>query len=293
MKFKKARGSLLGIGIAAIILAAALFFLVPVIFEETFNYSGIDALGDGGIELISFNFSNVLYTTLIVLFVVVFAVMVIYAITAAQKKHGSHVFLAILSLIIILLTYVAVSTYFLGNVKFNGVRGKLLDSMLKTDGEMLPKILSSLALALAIIANVVLVVHAFIAMVSMVVTKEVKDFEEKVQAEKEQEVQEKVAEMVACQPAPVAPVAVEEKKLSPEEEIQKLIDQSTYEERKEREMKLFKEAVDSGYFSEYEEIEFPQPLEGFEEEPVCEASIVEEKSAMVRKSSVHVGFTHN
>lgn len=289
MKFKKARGSLLGIGIAAIILAAAIFFLVPVIFEETFNYSGIDALGDGGIELISFNFSNVLYTALIVLFVVVFAVMVIYAITAAQKKHGSHIFLAILSLVIILLTYVAVSTYFLGNVKFNGVRGKLLDSMLKTDGEMLPKILSSLALAFAIIANVVLVVHAFIAMVSMVVTKEVKDFEEKVEAEKEQEVQEKVAEMVACQPAPVA---VEEKKLSPEEEIQKLIDQSTYDERKERELKLFKEAVDSGYFSEYEEIEFPQPLEGFEEEPVCEASIVEEKSAMVRKSSVHVGFTH-
>ena len=79
MKFRKARGSLLGLGIATIILAVALFFLVPVIFKETFLYSGIDALGDGAIELIGFNFSNVLYTALIVLFVVVFAVKALWA----------------------------------------------------------------------------------------------------------------------------------------------------------------------------------------------------------------------
>lgn len=292
MKFKKARGSLLGIGIVAIVLAAALFFLVPVIFKETFQYSGLDALGDGLTELIGFNFSNVLYTALVVLFVIAFAVMLIYAITAGQKKHGAHVFLAILSLVIVFATYVIVSTYFLGDVEFNGARGKLLDSMLKTDGEMFAKILSSLALALTVLANIVLVVHTFVSMVSMVVTEEVKNFEEKVEAEKEQEVQEKVAEMVACQPAPAPAPVVEEKQPSPQVEIQKMLDQSSYEERKERENKLFKEAIDSGYFTEYEEVEFPKPLEGFEEEPVCESSVVEEKSATLRASRVHVGFTH-
>lgn len=76
-------------------------------------------------------------------------------------------------------------------------------------------------------------------------------------------------------------------------ETEKLLEFADFEERKRKEDQLFKECLDSGYFTEYEEIEFPDPIEGVEEEPVCERSVVEERTTSISKQSVHVGFTHD
>ena len=292
MRFKKPRGMLLGIGFGAFVVAAVLFFLVPVICKEGFQYNGLSALMAGLNGLISFNFSNVLYLALVILFVVAFATLVIYLVLVIQKKHRIHILTWLFSLIAIFGSYVFVSMYFLADVEFNGVTGKLLDSILKTDGQMLGKILSSLALAFAVLSNVVLIVHVFVSLVAMMVTDQIEDYEEKVAAEKEQELQDKIAEYQAS-----APVVVAEKAAEPvvvkEVNAVDLIKEATFEERKAREDKLFKECLDSGYFTEYEEIELPDALEGFDEEPVCEISVVEEKSSIIRKSTVHVGFSHD
>ena len=291
MRFKKPRGVLLGIGFGSFVIAAVLFFLVPVICKDGFQYNGLDVLKNGVVELVGFNFSNVLYTALVVLFVIAFAVLAIYLVLVIQKKHAIHVITWLFSLVAIFGSYVFVSMYFLANVQFNGAEGKLLDLMLKTDGQLLGKILSSLALAFAILSNVVLIVHIFVSLVAMMVTDQIEDYEEKVAAEKEEELQSKIAEYQANAPV----VTVAEKAAEPvavEVTADQLIQEATFEERKAKEEKLFKECLDSGYFSEYEELEFPDALEGFDEEPVGELSVVEEKSSMIRKSSIHVGFTH-
>ncbi len=211
-----------------------------------------------------------------------------FIVTLVSKKYKKQLIAWFITLIVLFGSFVFVSSYFLADVEFNGVSGKLLDSMLKTDGQMLGKILSSVALAFAILANILLVVHMFVALVAMMVTEQIEDFEQKVEAAKDKEVKALAAELAAASPvvAEKAPEAV--KPVTAEE----LIAEATDEERKEREIKLFKECVDSGYFTEYEEIEFPDPIEGATEEPVCEASVIEEKTAVIRKSSVHVGFTH-
>lgn len=290
MRFKKPRGILLGIGFGAFIIAAVLFFVVPLICKEGFQYNGLSAVVAGLTALISFNFSNVLYVALVVLFVVVFASLTIYLVTIIQKKNTIHVLTWLLSLLVIFGSYLFVSVYFLADVEFNGVTGKLLDSMLKTDGQMLGKILSSLALAFAIVSNVVLVVHVFVSLVAMMVTDQMEDYEKKVSEEKEKELQDKIAEYAAT-----APVVVEKvvEPVAVEVTSEQLIQEATFEERKAKEEKLFKECIDSGYFSEYEELEFPDALEGFDEEPVGELSVVEEKSSIIRKSTIHVGFSHD
>ena len=290
MRFKKPRGILLGIGFGAFIIAAVLFFVVPLICKEGFQYNGLSAVVAGLTALISFNFSNVLYVALVVLFVVAFASLTIYLVTVIQKKHAVHILTWLLSLLVIFGSYLFVSVYFLADVEFNGVTGKLLDSMLKTDGQMLGKILSSLALAFAIVSNVVLVVHVFVSLVAMMVTDQMEDYEKKVSEEKEKELQDKIAEYAAT-----APVVVEKvvEPVAVEVTSEQLIQEATFEERKAKEEKLFKECIDSGYFSEYEELEFPDALEGFDEEPVGELSVVEEKSSIIRKSTIHVGFSHD
>lgn len=288
MRFKKPRGVLLGIGIGAFVVAAALFFLVPVICGEVFKYNGLTAFVDGIKGLFTFNFSNVLYTAIIILMVIALAGIIMFIVTLVSKKYKKQLIAWFITLIVLFGSFVFVSSYFLADVEFNGVSGKLLDSMLKTDGQMLGKILSSVALAFAILANILLVVHMFVALVAMMVTEQIEDFEQKVEAAKDKEVKALAAELAAASPvvAEKAPEAV--KPVTAEE----LIAEATDEERKEREIRLFKECVDSGYFTEYEEIEFPDPIEGATEEPVCEASVIEEKTAVIRKSSVHVGFTH-
>ena len=288
MRFKKPRGILLGIGFGTFVVAAALFFLVPVICKEGFQYNGLTALLEGVKGLFTFNFANVLYTALVVLFVVAVAVLVMYLVLVIKKKHAVHVITWLFSLVAIFGSYVFVSVYFLADVEFNGAVGKLLDSMLKADGQLLGKILSSVTLAFAILSNVVLIVHIFVSLVSLMVTDQIEDFEEKVAAEKEEELKNKIAEYEANAPVVAERAGTVVKEVTAED----LIKEATFEERKEKEDKLFKECLDSGYFCEYEEIEFPEALEGFDEEPVCEVSVVEEKSSIIRKSSVHVGFSH-
>lgn len=285
MKFRKPRGVLLGLGLGSFVIGALLFFLVPVICREGFSYSGLNAFVEGVKALFTFNFANVLYTALFILLVIAIAGIIMYVVMAISKKFKLHILFAILTLVFIFGSYFLVSSYFLADVEFNGASGKLLSSMLAADGQMLGKILSSVALAFIILSNVLLIVHMFVVMVSMAVTKQIEDFEEKVVAEKEKEVEEKVAAAIAeATPEQVFVEAVKNvEKPEPDDDL---------ETRKAKEMKLFKECIDTGYFSEYEEIEFPDPIEGVTEEPVYEGSVVEEKSAFVYKKSVHVGFTH-
>ena len=298
MKFKKPRGLLLGLGFGAFVVAAVLFFLIPVIFAD-FQYNGLAAVKSGLLGLVSFNFSNVLYVAMFVLFILAFAIMIVYMVSAVQKKHKIHLLIALLSLVFVFGSYLVVSIFFLGSdieLVLNGVSkttnstSSLLSLMLVSEN-LVAKILSSVVLAFAILSNVLLVVHMFVVLVSMSVTEQVKELETKVEEETKKAIEEKTAELVASQPA-VAEAASQEAQqqfatiLAPEVE-------ADLEERKRKEMALFKECIDSGYFTEYEELEFPDPIEGVEEEPVYEASVVEEKSAFVRKSTVHVGFTHD
>lgn len=298
MKFKKPRGVLLGLGFGAFVVAAVLFFLIPVIFAD-FQYNGLAAVKSGLLGFVSVNFSNVLYVAMFVLFILAFAIMIVYMVSAVQKKHKIHLLIALLSLVFIFGSYLVVSIFFLGSdieLVLNGVSkttnstSSLLSLMLVSEN-LVAKILSSVVLAFAILSNVLLVVHMFVVLVSMSVTEQVKELETKVEEETKKAIEEKTAELVASQPA-VAEAAPQEAQqqfatiLAPEVE-------ADLEERKRKEMALFKECIDSGYFTEYEELEFPDPIEGVEEEPVYEASVVEEKSAFVRKSTVHVGFTHD
>ena len=293
MKFKKPRGVLLGIGIGSFVVAAVLFFLVPVIVAE-FQYNAGSAIVEGLKGLTSFNFANVLYMALFILFVLAFAVIVLYAVSAVQKKHKIHLLVSIISLILVFGTYLIVSIYFLANNvafgdKTSDSTNSLISLMLVSEN-VLGKILSSLVLVFAGISNVALIVHIFVALVSMVVTEEVNAFEEKCEEEAKRAIEEKTAELVLAEEAAekvsseAAPVAAPS--LEPEIE-------ADLEEHKRKEMQLFKECIDSGYFTEYEEIELPEPLEGVDEEPVYEATTVEEKTAFISKQSVHVGFTHD
>lgn len=286
MKFRKPRGVLLGLGLGSFVIGALLFFLVPVICREGFSYSGLNAFVEGVKVLFTFNFANVLYTALFILLVIAIAGIIMYVVMAISKKFKLHILFAVLTLVFIFGSYFLVSSYFLADVEFNGVSGKLLSSMLQADGQMLGKILSSVALAFIILSNVLLIVHMFVVMISMTVTKQIEDFEEKVNdqckkaienAQKEVAVEEHVAETVCVQAV---------------NNLDNVID-TDLEERKEREMRFFKECIETGYFSEYEEIELPEALEGVTEEPVYESSDVEEKNAFVFKNSVHVGYTHD
>lgn len=293
MRFRKPRGVLLGIGFGAFAIAAALFFLVPVILKDGLQYNSLSALLSGLKSLISFNFVDVLYTALAVLFVCAIALLIVFAVVLISKKHKKHLIDWFFSLICIFGSYVLVATYFLANdIELTSgatkITGKLLESMLKVDGQMLGKILSSVALSFMILSNIMLVVHLFVCMVAMMVTDQIDEIEKQVESDKEKELNDKLAELAVMQAA-VAEKSAESVAVVTAEA---LISEAEFEERKERETKLFKECVDSGYFSEYEELEFPKPLDGFEEEPVCEISFVEEKSSLIRKSSVHVGFTH-
>ena len=293
MKFKKPRGLLLGIGIGSFVIAAVLFFLVPVIVAD-FQYDGMSAIVEGLKGLASFNFANVLYAALFILFVLVLALVALYAVSAIQKKHKIHLLIAIISLILVFGTYLIVSIYFLaGNVAFGGKTSDSTNSLISlmlVSENVLGKILSSLVLVFTGIANVALIVHLFVALVSMVVTEEVNAFEEKCEEETKKAIEEKTAELVVAEEAAAKALSEAESVaatvLAPEVE-------ADLEERKRKEMALFKECIDSGYFTEYEEIELPEPLEGVDEEPVYEATTVEEKTAFVSKQSVHVGFTHN
>lgn len=292
MRFRKPRGVLLGIGFGAFVISALLFFLVPVILKDGIQYNGLNALLSGLKSLINFNFVDVLYTALVVLFVIVVAALVVFAVILINKKHAIHLIDWFFSLVCIFGSYALVSTYFLASdIEITSgatkITGKLLESMLKVDGQLPSKILSSLALAFVILSNIMLVVHLFVCMVAMMVTDQIDEIEKQVESDKEKELNEKLAELATMQAALAekAPEAVEVTADS-------LIKEAEFEERKEKETKLFKECVDSGYFSEYEEIELPEPLEGFDEEPVCEISEIEERSSVIKRSSVHVGYTH-
>ncbi len=288
MKFKKPRGLLLGIGFSAFAIAVILFFLVPVFFKD-FQYNALEAILGGLKGLVSFNFANVLYTALFVLFVLALASVVIYAITAVQKKHKIHLLIAAFSLIFVFGSYLGISIYFLGSdIAFGGKitssTNSLLSLMLVSEN-VGGKILSSFILALVVLSNVMLIVHMFVALISMMVTEEIINFEAKCEEETQKAIEEKTAEIVASQAAAESAPAFATV-LAPEVE-------ADLEERKRKEMAFFKECLDSGYFTEYEEIEFPEPIEGVEEEPVCEASVIEERTAFISRTSVHVGYTHD
>lgn len=291
MKFRKPRGVLLGLGICTFVVAVALFFLVPIICGQGFQYNGIAIVIEGLKALITFNFADVIYTTIAVLFVVAVAGMIAYLVTMIAKKYGKHFFSWLFTVIFVVGSYVFVSMFFLANAEFNGTSGKLLELVLKTDGQLLGKILMSVSLALVVLSNILFIVHMFVAMVAMSVTDQMKKFEEQVKADNDEKVKELAEQMANDMAAaetetPVCEkccetVAVDEAELALAEE-----------ERKEREMKLFKDCIDSGYFTEYEELEFPTPIEGAEEEMVYETNVVEERDTIVHNKSVRVSVTH-
>ena len=197
MRFKKPRVVLFGISFAIFAIAVALFFVVPMICGEGFQYNGVSALLSGLKALVSFNFANVIYTAIAVLFVVAVAVMIIFAVTLIQKKHKKHLFAWFISLIIVLGSFVFASIFFLADIEFNGVSGKFIESMLKVDGQILGKVLSSVSIAFVLISNILIFVYMFVVMISITISKQIDDLKQKMDTEKEEQINSKVAEVTA------------------------------------------------------------------------------------------------
>ena len=112
MKFKKPRGVLLSLGICLFAIAAALFFVVPMICGEGFQYNGVSIVIESLKALITFNFANVVYTAIAVLFVIAVAAMIAYLITICAKKYGKHFFSWLITFILVLGSYIFVSIFF-------------------------------------------------------------------------------------------------------------------------------------------------------------------------------------
>lgn len=243
MKLRKTRGILLTLGIGMVAIGAVLFFLIPFIAGKGFEYTGLDAVIAGAMGYLTLDFNNTLYTLLFSLTVASVLCLLWYLIIICLKKKGFHTFGMFTVLIVFLVIQVLLSAYFLVDVNFNGVDCKLFKAITELDGFMLPKILSILVLCCLYLGLMFLTLYVFIDISTMIFGQKVETVEFKTEKEE---------------------VVVEDEE---------------FDDRKAREERLFAESIATGDYSEYIEIELEKPLEGYTEEPVFEATEIEEISA--------------
>lgn len=272
MKFRKPRIVLFGIGLGLFVVSAVLFFLVPVICKDVLTYSAVDSFVRGLSGLVSFNFSNATYTALFILACIAIAGTITYCVTTVVKKHASHIVFGLVSLIVLIGTVSFLSSYFNSNATIGGITDKLVFTIFRATDSVLGKFLTAIVLVTGILSAIFIVSFMFIDSFSAVLTEQVNDLEKKIaDANEAAAIAEKqYAEAIA----PVPP-------FDPNDGI---------EDRKAKEMALFKSCVETGYFDEYEELEFDKPIEGLTEEPVCEGDEIEERSAFITSSSIHVDY---
>ena len=257
MKIKKIKAALLSVGLCTIILALALFIIIPFICGSGFEYAGFSALGAGIASLFAFDFENTMYTLLFAFLVITVICAIIWgSIIGAKKQKKNFAAFAFVVLFVLVMDFL-MATFFLAKVSFNGAEGKLFDSMMATDGQVLGKALSMSVLALAYISLMFLTLFAFIDIFTLMLGNRInRIFEEP----KEQVV------------------------------IAKEVDPTVgLDDRIKREEAFFEECVNSGEFERFDELEFEEPLEGFTEEPVIEdVTIEEETNVITRRNFVKV-----
>lgn len=241
MKLRKTKGILLTIGIGMAAIGIALFFLVPLIAGKGFEYTGLDAFVAGAKSLFAFDFNNTIYTLIFSLTVTTVICLIWYLVIIISKKEGKHVFGMVGVLIVFLLIQILLSTYFIADVNFNDAKCKLFKAITEIDGSMLPKILSILVLCFLYLSIMFITLYVFIDISTIIFGQKVETVE--------------------------APSVGEES-----------VDDD-YDDRKAREERLFAECIATGEYSEYIEIELENPLEGYSEEPVFEATEIDEISA--------------
>ena len=182
MKFKKPRIILFVVSTVLFAVSAALFFLIPVICKEGFAYNAGTAALEGLKGIFSFRFSNAAYVGIFVLFCLVVAGCIAWLATLIAKKRFAHIPLWILVLVMLFGLVVLTSTYFLADVEFNSVSGKLLVSIFGTPEQILGKFLTAAILVCAIVSAIFLGIYIFADSFAVQVTKEMNNFIDKEEA---------------------------------------------------------------------------------------------------------------
>lgn len=285
MKFKKPRIVLFVVSTVLFAVSAVLFFLIPVICKDGFAYNAGTAALEGLKGIFSFRFSNAAYVGIFVLFCLVVAGCIAWLATLIAKKRYAHIPVWILVLVMLFGLVVLTSTYFLADVEFNSVQGKLLVSIFGTPEQILGKFLTATILVCALVSAIFLGIYIFADSFAVQVTKEMDNFVDKDEAAAAVEAAK--AEALAVCAKYGAERAAEALAVAKTEE-------DDFEARKAREEAFLQSCVDTGYFEIYDEYEFNNPVEGFEDEegePICECINIEEQSALIRKKYVAVAVT--
>lgn len=252
MKLRKIESILLSIGFGALLLGIALFMVIPLLIESGFDYSGVKALVAGIKSIVSFDFNNTVYTLLFVILVVTILCGVLWAVTIGVKKCKKHAIAMTFTLVGVIILEFVLMSYLVAKVRFNGVEGQLFGAIMNLEGNLLGKLLSMLVLGLLYIALMFLTLFGFIDIATMVLGDNV-----------QQGFTNTIKEQI-IQALPVNPL-------------------DGYDDRKAREEAFFKSCIDTGEFTQYDELDLGAPLEGYTEEPVFESAEVEEETKVIRR----------
>ena len=253
MKLTKLKSVLLVIGFGTLILGAVLFFVTPLLAGSGFEYIALEVFLAGCKTLISFDFANTAYLLLVTFVGVTLICAIVWAIVLAAKKKGKSFIAWFFVVVGVLALELIVACYFVPQVRFNAEEGKLFKMIMECEGQLLGRTLSMVAIALFYLSLMFLTLFAFMG----VSTSVLGDLE------------------------PARATNFEEEQVDDD-----------YDDRKAREEAFFKQCVDSGEFTVYEEYELDKPLKGYKEEPVFEETQVEEETKVTNRTS-YVKVTHS
>lgn len=252
MKLRKIESILLAVGFGALLLGAVLFMVIPLLVTSGFDYSGIKALVEGIKSIVSFDFNNTVYTLLFVVLVVTIIVGAAWATVIGVKKRRIHAVAMSFTLLGTIIIEFFLMAYLVAKVRFNGAEGQLFGSIMNLEGNLLGKLLSMLVLGFLYVSLMFLTLYGFIDIATMVLG-------EQVQEGFTQIIKERI-----IQGLPESPI-------------------EGYEDRKAREEAFFKACIETGEFTQYDEIDLGAPLEGYTEEPVFESAEVEEETKIIKR----------
>lgn len=253
MKLKKIEGIMLVVGFGALLLGLTLFFVIPLLVGAGgFEYVGIDVFLAGCKSVFSFNFNKTVYTLLLVIGVVTLLCVIAWAIIIGVNKHKKHYIPLVFVFIAMALLVLMLFSYFVAESTFNGKSGVLFNSIMNVEGQLTGKLLSMLVLACLHISLMFLTLYAFLDIATLILGDK------------------------KVEPAVITESIANELPVDPME---------GFDDRKAREEALFKSCIETGDFTQYDELEFAEPLEEYKEEPVFEEVEVEEESKVIKRTT--------
>lgn len=254
MKLKKIEGIMLVVGFGALLLGLTLFFVIPLLVGAGgFEYVGIDVFLAGVKSVFSFDFNKTVYTLLLVLTIVTVLCVIVWAIIVGVNKHKKHYIPMVFVFIAMLLLFALLFSYFIPEIMFNGESGVLFNSIMNVEGQLTGKLLSMLVLACLHISLMFLTLYAFLDIATLILGNRAKQS--------------------------LAPTQETIKEALPLDPLE------GYDDRKAREEAFFKSCIETGEFTQYDEIDLGAPLEGYTEEPVFESVEVEEESKIIKRTT--------